>query len=208
MVCCTKEGHKAKQLSLDGLLDYMETDTQEKTFEISLFAETFMEMLQVHYGGMIFESLKQYTPQAPESTHAGSAAKRTAEMSAEPEAKRQKVEEGQEAVPSTEPAKEGVETEPAETAAPTEAKKEAAPSRESSQVPETEKKVVSKRKISDRLLLAFRFFDRNEVSYIKSRDLAEILEFVNQETSSKLISEMTEKLCTESNKIFYEELAL
>jgi len=197
MVCCTKEGHRTKQLSLDGLLDYLETDTQEKTFEISLFAEVFFEMLESYYAGIIFDALKNYKP--AETT------KRPAESSLEGDtAKRQKTEEnGATAVAASEVPAEAGKNEaeaagkPAETTPATEEKKEVT-------APEGGEK--KRRKISDRLLLAFRFFDRNESGFIKMRDLAEILEFVNQETSSKQIAELTEKLCTDANKILYEDL--
>ncbi|XP_039136315.1 protein SHORT ROOT IN SALT MEDIUM 1 isoform X1 [Dioscorea cayenensis subsp. rotundata] len=41
---------RSVSLSLDGLLEYTEKDTQESTFELSLFAETLNEMLQYEMG--------------------------------------------------------------------------------------------------------------------------------------------------------------
>ena len=62
---CTREKHKVKQLSLDGLLDYNESDTQEKTFEVSLFAETFLEMMQFYYGKEILDELIKLPSKEP-----------------------------------------------------------------------------------------------------------------------------------------------
>eukprot|EP01118_Nematostelium_gracile_P003061 TRINITY_DN1349_c0_g1_i7.p1 TRINITY_DN1349_c0_g1~~TRINITY_DN1349_c0_g1_i7.p1 ORF type:complete len:460 (-),score=112.83 TRINITY_DN1349_c0_g1_i7:4-1383(-) len=45
-------------ISLDGLLDYNESDKGEHTFEVSLFAELFHNMLQNHYGLLILKALE------------------------------------------------------------------------------------------------------------------------------------------------------
>eukprot|EP00803_Ostreobium_quekettii_P002366 evm.model.scf_336.5 EVM.evm.TU.scf_336.5 scf_336:60598-75964(-) len=45
-------------ISLDGLLDYDEGDKEEATFELSLFAEGFHEMLMRDYGLIILEALE------------------------------------------------------------------------------------------------------------------------------------------------------
>lgn len=47
-------------LSLDGLLDYDESDKDEATFELSLFAESFQDMLMRDYGQIIFEALQAF----------------------------------------------------------------------------------------------------------------------------------------------------
>ena len=44
-------------ISLDGLLDYDEGDKEEATFELSLFAEGFHEMLMRDYGLIILNAL-------------------------------------------------------------------------------------------------------------------------------------------------------
>lgn len=221
MVCCTKEGHRTKQLSLDGLLDYMDSDTQEKTFEISLFAESFMEMLQAYYGEMVFNALKRYHPAPEEPAPTGKRPLESASTT-ESEAKKPKIEaqgegegegeakieaEGQGEGTGVAVATESKGEEPTDTAAAE------VPSREeSAQPPEGEKKPAAapakerSKRISDQLLTAFRFFDRYEAGFLKSRDLGDIFEYVNQETSGKLIMELTDRLCTDGNKIHYEHL--
>lgn len=47
-------------LSLDGLLDYDESDKDEATFELSLFAESFQDMLMRDYGQIIFDALQAF----------------------------------------------------------------------------------------------------------------------------------------------------
>jgi len=48
---------KTMSLSLDGLLDYNETDTENETFELSIFAEAFHEMLSRDAGDVILKVL-------------------------------------------------------------------------------------------------------------------------------------------------------
>src|SRR5690606_20847828 len=76
-------------ISLDGLLDYNEEDKLEKTFEVSLFAEAFQEMLHRYYGAIILEAIKKYveekTKKRPRDEVGGT----------ESETKRQKISETQ-----------------------------------------------------------------------------------------------------------------
>jgi len=46
-------------ISLDGLLDYNENDKNEHTFEVSLFAELFHNMLQRDFGNLIMKALQE-----------------------------------------------------------------------------------------------------------------------------------------------------
>ncbi|XP_023769334.1 protein SHORT ROOT IN SALT MEDIUM 1 isoform X1 [Lactuca sativa] len=57
----TKESNKfrSSSLSLDSLLDYDDNDVEESTFELSLFAETFYEMLQYQMGSRILAFLQK-----------------------------------------------------------------------------------------------------------------------------------------------------
>lgn len=50
---------KTMSISLDGLLDYNESDLEEATFELSLFAETMHEMLSRDAGITIYKALVQ-----------------------------------------------------------------------------------------------------------------------------------------------------
>ncbi|CAH1431135.1 unnamed protein product [Lactuca virosa] len=57
----TKESNKfrSSSLSLDSLMDYDDNDIEESTFELSLFAETFYEMLQYQMGSRILAFLQK-----------------------------------------------------------------------------------------------------------------------------------------------------
>lgn len=59
----TKKSKESKlrpiSLSLDGLLDYTTNDTEESVFELSLFAESFSEMLQFRMGCVILSFLEK-----------------------------------------------------------------------------------------------------------------------------------------------------
>lgn len=61
MKCRSAKNGKVKtmNISLDGLLDYEETDTDEATFELSLMAESFNEMLMRDYGSLILNALNE-----------------------------------------------------------------------------------------------------------------------------------------------------
>ncbi|KAL8267161.1 hypothetical protein R6Q59_004505 [Mikania micrantha] len=50
---------RSLSLSLDSLLDYTDKDIQESTFELSVFAETFYEMLQFQMGSRILTFLQK-----------------------------------------------------------------------------------------------------------------------------------------------------
>jgi len=64
---------RSAMLSLDGLLDYDEGDKFEATFEISLFAELFEEMLQRDCAYIILQSLiNRATTKVPKSDQRGS----------------------------------------------------------------------------------------------------------------------------------------
>jgi hypothetical protein len=52
---------RSMTISLDGLLDYDEEDREECTFELSLFAEVFHELLQFKMGSRILTSLEVYS---------------------------------------------------------------------------------------------------------------------------------------------------
>jgi len=52
-----EEKFRTMMLSLDGLLDYDESDRYEATFEASLFGELFHEMLQKEYAQQILQAL-------------------------------------------------------------------------------------------------------------------------------------------------------
>lgn len=51
---------RSATLSLDGLLDYDESDKDEATFELSLFAESFQDMLMRDYGQIVYETLQAF----------------------------------------------------------------------------------------------------------------------------------------------------
>ena len=55
--CGAEESIRAQVISLDGLLDYDEGDTEEATMELSLAAEALQEMLSRDYGDAILQAL-------------------------------------------------------------------------------------------------------------------------------------------------------
>ncbi len=51
---------RSATLSLDGVLDYDESDKDEVTFELSLFAESFQDMLMRDYGETVYEAMQSF----------------------------------------------------------------------------------------------------------------------------------------------------
>eukprot|EP01025_Chloroclados_australasicus_P017103 TRINITY_DN1870_c1_g1_i2.p1 TRINITY_DN1870_c1_g1~~TRINITY_DN1870_c1_g1_i2.p1 ORF type:complete len:1059 (+),score=244.46 TRINITY_DN1870_c1_g1_i2:368-3178(+) len=85
----TDEKWKVMPISLNGLLDYDETDKEEGTFELSLFAEAFHEMLMRDYGEKILKTL--YKEQR--KTIVNREKRKAAEAAAKLEAQKKKEEE-------------------------------------------------------------------------------------------------------------------
>jgi hypothetical protein len=52
---------KPMAISLSGLLEYDETDTAESTFELSVFAEYFHELLCYEFGNEILRGLEEFS---------------------------------------------------------------------------------------------------------------------------------------------------
>ena len=63
LIAAVPKGVKLKvmSLTLNGLLEYDETDHFEQTFEVSLFAELFQEMLQREFGDMVLEAMVRFS---------------------------------------------------------------------------------------------------------------------------------------------------
>ena len=57
---CVGDRIRSATLSLDGLLDYDESDKDEATFELSLFAESFQDMLSRDYGQIVYDALQAF----------------------------------------------------------------------------------------------------------------------------------------------------
>eukprot|EP00299_Pterocystis_sp_00344_P019873 c9823_g1_i7.p1 GENE.c9823_g1_i7~~c9823_g1_i7.p1 ORF type:complete len:808 (-),score=159.13 c9823_g1_i7:6-2429(-) len=67
VVYSRREGEKDPRTmtsSLESLLTYSADDVLEKTFEVSLFAELFVEMVQYRFGHMLLKFLKTYSKMA------------------------------------------------------------------------------------------------------------------------------------------------
>eukprot|EP00850_Spirogloea_muscicola_P007355 SM000037S13490 [mRNA] locus=s37:177551:185876:+ [translate_table: standard] len=101
---------KSVSISLDGLLDYDEEDKEECTFELSLFAESFKEMLQCRYGCQILGALEalwvqSYGRKKEEKKRARSEGEKKDNGKEEPAVKKQEVEkEAEKEVKKEEPA--------------------------------------------------------------------------------------------------------
>lgn len=97
------------QISFDGLLDYNNEDTLERTFEVSLFAELFHMSLCKSYGHIIFDVLSKFkTTPAPVTESAAPATASTDATSAPKDSEGEKGEKRQleQEQPDSKPAEE------------------------------------------------------------------------------------------------------
>lgn len=180
--------HKAKMLSLNGMLDYTEKDVSEKIFEVSLLAETFKDMIMVRFAKVIEQTFEE-------------AIERRAEMqrldAADAEASDKMEEEG-----NAKPLEEG-EVQPV---APL----------EEGEIPNPEKKKEEEVKpipipipisvnVDRNMYVACRYFDTKNKGYLTQNDLLSILLNANLVCSKAEAESITHQV-VENNKFEYHNL--
>lgn len=162
--------------SLSVLLDYRTDDNKEGTFEVSLFAELFNEMLMRDAGFKLYKAIVD----VPEK------------------AKEDKKEDKKPADKKDEAAKED------EAAAPEE-KKEEAEDKEKEKEKEKEKKKKLVTADKD-LLLACSYFDLGHCGYFETKDLEDILFMMNLSLSRAQIKKLVAKVTTSKDQVSYRVL--
>jgi hypothetical protein len=197
---------KTAQLSLDGLLDYdYEGDRWEPTFEVSLFAENFHEMLQRDFGHIVLQAIMAARPEKQSQDK-----KRRREDTSEEEraAKKPKTEE-------TKPAEDTQEvTQTEQTAKP-----ETSTTEQTSEVPAQEPTFVAsepksedvkteeaERKINYSLKFAFEFFDRNRTGYLKSEDVETMFHALGFHVSKNQMHAILSHQLDTKHRLFYKNL--
>eukprot|EP00887_Chlorella_sp_A99_P007056 scaffold2.g7056.t1 len=154
---------KTMPISLDGLRDYNTNDREEGTFELSLFAEAFHDMLQANARPSSSLHCEQERKRKREAEEAeAAAAKGEGGEGAQPE-KKARGEDG-----GAQPAPAGKAAAEADAAAP------AAAGEDEGQEKEAPTKEAAPR--NELLLLAFRYFDKTGAGYFRVDDMRRLLD--------------------------------
>ncbi|KAI3516880.1 hypothetical protein L1887_16006 [Cichorium endivia] len=219
----TKESNKFRSLSfsLDSLLDYDDNDIEESTFELSLFAETFYEMLQYQMGSRILSFLQKLRIKFVDKRNQK---KRQLEETSEKEKvktsiKRAKTdleiksvdnEEDEKVNPKVENIIENTKSD--EDVEEDEDMTDAIDVKSKNIVKNEEKEDLKKKEnINKELLQAFRFFDRNRVGHIRVEDMRSIIHNLGNFLSHREVKELVQSALLESNtgrddRILYNKL--
>ena len=161
--------------SLSVLMDYRTEDNKEGTFEVSLFAELFNEMMTRDSAFKIYEALTN-----------------TAEKPKEDKKKEEKKDEKPE-IEEVNSKPDSTET-PEETQAQAEEKTEEEQREASVEITEEKEKVlVTKNK---KLLFGCTYFDMNHCGYIENKDLEDIIQTLELDLSRAEIKKIANKLAS------------
>lgn len=179
-------------MSLSVLLDYRPEDTKEHSFEVSLFAELFNEMLTRDFGFNIFKAINYFPPvKAKEETKGDDKKKDDEEKSAEkePEAETSKSEEAEK--------KDKKRHEDSDDSRSNSSRSK----RDKDTKVERPKYVTA---FPD-LLLSFVYFDQTHCGYIFEKDLEDLFYTLGLNLSRSQVRKLAEKFVTRDS-LYYRKL--
>lgn len=174
-------------MSLSLLLDYRQDDTKEHSFEVSIFAELFNEMLMRDYGFRIYKSLYEAAEKVREEEREKERKKKEEKEKKEKEEKEKPVKEGDDKEESEkEPDAEKITEDLSEQEVSQDGDKRSRDGREEREdkdkkdkdrdSKDREKKKKEKMMtINPQLLLAFVYFDQSHCGYILDKDVEELM---------------------------------
>ncbi|EGC40045.1 hypothetical protein DICPUDRAFT_147099 [Dictyostelium purpureum] len=208
---------KAMMLSLDGLLDYDETDVHESTFEASLFSELFYLMLARDMGTTILNTIINYrTPSSEEDTSSNTTHKRkrdetdrssesrdpagkTEHQGENHEEKKIKIDGSNGNIPN------GLEHGEVSGGDQGENKDASSPSKD-----ESNRSSADCQRDDAKSLEAFQFFDINKTLYLKEEDVENIIHNLGLYLSKYYVQNVVQKVSTEYNpkqgRVYYEKI--
>lgn len=193
-------------MSLSVLLDYRPEDNKEHSFEVSLFAELFNEMLMRDYGFEIYKALMR----APEKKEEEKKDKRSADDKSTKDAssaKKKKTDEKEKQESSKKDSKESKDKDKKkdEDKKKEEDKKDQEKKDDDDEDEEEGKKDKDKDKKREKkkyqtrepaLLLAFTYFDQNHTGYLLDKDVEEIIHTIGLQLSRAQVKKLVQKVVT------------
>lgn len=197
-------------MSLSLLLDYRPEDTKEHSFEVSLFAELFNEMLMRDFGFNIFRALFELPEKAKEKDEK----KKTKERDEKKEEKKEKKDED---VKKKEDEKKDEKEKSEEKKDKDEEKKKS--DKKSDESEEEEEDEDDKRKDKEKrkkervklytkdrhLLLSFVYFDQTHCGYIFDKDIEDLLYTLGLHLSRAQVRKLVSKVVTRDS-LHYRKL--
>lgn len=177
-------------MTLSVLLDYRPEDNKEHSFEVSLFAEMFNEMLMRDFGFTIYKSLVAAPPKEEEKKD---------KKSDEPPAKKKKTDEKKE-----EKEGEGEQEMDEEEEKDTESNKDDDGKDDKEKDKKDKDKDVKREKkkietVDPALLLACIYYDQNHCGYLQERDLEDIIYSLGLDLSRAQVRKLTQKVVTKES---------
>ncbi|KAJ8319043.1 hypothetical protein KUTeg_004134 [Tegillarca granosa] len=163
--------------SLSVLLDYRPEDNKEHSFEVSLFAELFNEMLMRDYGFEIYKSLVKAPEKKEEEKKDKDKDKKTEDKNSKKEKDDEKKNEGEK--------KEEIKEE----------EEEAEDDDEKAKKDKDKKKEKKKyTTVEPALLMAFTYFDQNHTGYMLDKDVEEIIHTIGLQLSRAQVRKLVQKV--------------
>lgn len=189
-------------MSLSVLLDYRPEDTKEHSFEVSLFAELFNEMLTRDFGFNIFKAINYFTPIKAKEESKDDDKKKAAEASVDGsetiEKKEQEAENSKEDVEK----KEKKRHEDSDDSLATRSDRSRSKRKDGKEVKIERPKYIT---AFPDLLLSFVYFDTTHCGYIFEKDLEDLFYTLGLNLSRSQVRKLTEKFVTRDS-LYYRKL--
>lgn len=177
-------------MSLSLLLDYRQEDNKEHSFEVSLFAELFNEMLIRDFGFNIYRALLAAPEQKEEKKKdAGKESDKKAERREDRKSDRRpdrRDRKDDEKKNDDQDESDGA-SEPSDGEGDSEENKEKRPRKENN-------RTQQQRTVQRHLLLSFIYFDQNQCGYLQDRDLEDIFYIIGLELSRGQVRRLLQKV--------------
>jgi len=203
---------KTMSISLDGLLDYDEGDKDEATFELSLMAESFNEMLMRDYGSLILKALmdnkrvsmteEKKRPVAVSNEVPEPSTKKPRQMECQPE---KAASEEMDMQLMTESPEDIVHVGDIQEVTMNESTARPSEPTEAASAMDIEMKDTGS---NEELLFAFRFFDRAGCGYIKCDDLRRLLHNIGSCLAPRVVRDLVSGVANKEkqDRVYYQSL--
>ncbi|XP_013773988.1 cell division cycle and apoptosis regulator protein 1-like [Limulus polyphemus] len=175
-------------MSLSVLLDYRQEDNKENSFEVSLFAELFNEMLMRDFGFHIYRALVDAPEVKEEDKEKKKETKRNEKD--EKDEKKKKSEEGESTKEDEDSGEDNGDVDRKDTKSGDRKKKDKEKKKD---------KKVQMYTINPHLLLSCVYFDQNHCGYILEKDTEEILHTLGLHLSRAQVRKLLQKVIKKEN---------
>lgn len=191
-------------MSLSVLLDYRPEDTKEHSFEVSLFAELFNEMLTRDFGFNIFNAINYFTPIKVKEESKDDGKKKAADGEATVEGSEAGDKKGNEAEPSKDEGekKEKKRHEDSDDSLATTSDRSRSKRKDCKEVKVERPKYIT---AFPDLLLSFVYFDTTHCGYIFEKDLEDLFYTLGLNLSRSQVRKLAEKFVTRDS-LYYRKL--